>query len=433
MSGGIGLNRMLRRDGRYWSRGRALTRRRSYFDAAVDRWRLWLLRSTGAARLGRWCDGHPGFDAAMSDGRPLVAARSLAEGWMRAPQSWLAARRSAAHSPAGFPQQHGGRIVFLRHLGAKRSPHRLRGAQAVVIDPGLWISQRRLVLELASSGAPLVAPDEHHDTAELRSLTGAERAGALSDVRVRELHSVRVRRKALESTHPADRDRKISIVMATQRPDCLSPALDMIARQRRQPNEVLVGLHGDRFASDVEERLGRGGVEFRRYDAAWNLGEILHDLTRATAGDLVTKWDDDDWYGSHHLQDLESALDYARADLVGKAAEFVYLEDVGVTLRRMAVGAETFSSTLAGGTLMVRRGAYDRAGGWPLTPRDVDRGLVDRVSGSGGAVYRTHGYEYVLRRSADGHTWSASSDYFIRQSVEQRSGLDLAFAGFDDD
>lgn len=317
-----------------------------------------------------------------------------------------------------------------------RRHHRLRGAQAVVIDPGLWITQRPFVLELAASGVPLVAPDEHDGTAGadgLGALVGAERADALRDVRVRELHSVRVRRKALESVHRSGREQRISVVMATQRPDCLSPALDMIARQRRQPHDVLVGLHGDRFAADVEERLGRAGVEFRRYDAEWNLGEILGELTRATTGELVTKWDDDDWYGSHHLQDLESALDYARADLVGKAAEFVYLEDVGVTLRRMPIGAETFSPTLAGGTLMVRRSAYDRAGGWPRTPRDVDRGLVVRVSGDGGVVYRTHGYEYVLRRTAGGHTWSASSSYFVRQSVEQRSGLDLAFAGFDDD
>ena len=28
----------------------------------------------------------------------------------------------------------------------------------------------------------------------------------------------------------------------------------MIALQLRQPHEVLVGLHGDRFAPDVEER-----------------------------------------------------------------------------------------------------------------------------------------------------------------------------------
>ena len=323
--------------------------------------------------------------------------------------------------------------MSLHSLGTARRVQRLRRAQAVVIDPGLWVSQRSLVLELASSGVALVAPDDQDDTAELRSFTGVEHTGALSDVRVRELHSVRVRRRALQSTHRSDRDRKISVVMATQRPDCLSPALDMIARQLRQPHEVLVGLHGDGFAPGIEERLGRGGVEFRRYDAAWNLGEILHDLTRATTGELVTKWDDDDWYGSHHLQDLESALDYSRADLVGKAAEFVYLEDVGVTLRRMAVGAETYSTTLAGGTLMVRRRAYDRAGGWPPTARNVDRGLVDRVLGGGGVVYRTHGYEYVLRRTAGGHTWSASSSYFIRQSVEQRSGLDLAFAGFGDD
>jgi hypothetical protein len=80
--------------------------------------------------------------------------------------------------------------------------------------------------------------------------------------------------------------------------------------------------------------------------------------------------------------------------------------------------------------LMLPRAMIDKWGGWPLTPRHVDRGLIERVQRGGGAVYRTHGFEYVLRRRSSDHTWSVPTSYFLAQSVEQRSGFDLEFAGW---
>ncbi len=86
-------------------------------------------------------------------------------------------------------------------------------------------------------------------------------------------------------------------------------------------------------------------------------------------GELVTKWDDDDWYGPHHLEDLIDALRYSGADLVGKAAEFVRLEQLDLTIRRFRLGAESYSSTIAGGTLLLRRSSLESVGGWAPEPR----------------------------------------------------------------
>ena len=41
--------------------------------------------------------------------------------------------------------------------------------------------------------------------------------------------------------------------------------------------------------------------------------------------------------------------------------------------------AETFSTTIAGGTLMLTRSLLDEVGGWPAGPRRVDRLLIDAV------------------------------------------------------
>ena len=50
--------------------------------------------------------------------------------------------------------------------------------------------------------------------------------------------------------------------------------------------------------------------------------------------------------------------------------------------------------------------------------RHVDAQLLAAVRAAGGGVYRTHGLGYLLRRSAEGHTWASSLGYFLsRQAV----------------
>ena len=159
---------------------------------------------------------------------------------------------------------------------------------------------------------------------------------------------------------------------------------------------------------------------------------MLHALCERADGDFVSKWDDDDLYGPDHLLDLVLAHDYSGADLIGKGAEFVYLESSDVTIRRFAIGAERPGVTLAGGTLLLGRERLRDLGGWPSAAKGADQLLIERVLGVGGVSYRTHGFQFVLRRRppahAGGHTWAATDDYFLNDAVVRRPGLDLGFA-----
>ena len=46
----------------------------------------------------------------------------------------------------------------------------------------------------------------------------------------------------------------------------------------------------------------------------------------------------------------------------------------------------------------------------------VDASLLAAVAAAGGAVYRTHGLGYLLRRNASGHTWEVDMDYLLDPS-----------------
>jgi hypothetical protein len=62
-------------------------------------------------------------------------------------------------------------------------------------------------------------------------------------------------------------------------------------------------------------------------------------------------------------------------------------------------------------------------------PRGVDAALIDDVARAGGAIWRTHPFGFLVRRSTGSHTWRISDSYFLRQAQQQWSGMDLDVAG----
>jgi hypothetical protein len=228
----------------------------------------------------------------------------------------------------------------------------------------------------------------------------------------------------------------VSVLLPSNRPGDVVDAARSVAQQVEVEVQLVVGLHGGHMPADLEGRLADvfpGDLVVRRCDDDLNLGQVMNDLTAAADGDLVSKWDDDDWYETRHLADLVCALEYSGAGMVGKAAEFIYLETLDLTVRRFATGNERWSTTIAGGTLLLTRDELLGVG-WAEVPRQVDRRLIEALEARGRGIYRCHGFGYVLRRrSADmaAHTWTAGDEYFIRQASDQRPGLDLEFAGFE--
>jgi len=350
------------------------------------------------------------------------------------PTSDLADR--SIFNAVGFDPDHDGVVIDLADLtGRKRQPARVvrRVHRARVVRFEQALPDAPSMLELALAGAVLV---DHRPApnADPLALVASRDAASLTDNRDRELHSILVRRAARRIVGNGTPTRTISVLLATNRPVHLEYTLRTIASQSVCTHEVLIGMHGPAWSdsdADLAREILGGAVSIDYFDESLPLGAVLAALADRASGELVTKWDDDDWYGVHHLEDLVGALEDSGADLVGKAAEFVRLESMDLTIRRFAQGAEQYSSTLAGGTLLLRTSTLREVGGWAAVPRHVDRRLIEAVQRSGGLVYRTHGFEYLLRRSGSGHTWSADDQYFLGQASDVLAGLDLSFCGVD--
>ncbi len=241
--------------------------------------------------------------------------------------------------------------------------------------------------------------------------------------------SVHERRHALRQFGPTaalDAWPSVTVILVTHRPDHLDHAIAQLAGLRYPRLEVVIGAHGDRVDGarlwDLAQQVPYP-VSIVPIDGRRTLGEALQACTDRAEGALVTKMDDDDFYGPEHVWDLVLARQYSGAQVVGKALDWVYLESQDSTVFRPTYPAEKYADFVAGGTMLISAADLGAVGGWRPVPKSVDRALLDRVLADGGLVYRTHGLGYVYVRHSAGHTASVTDEHFLTKTTAIVPGL----------
>ncbi|WP_329109898.1 glycosyltransferase [Micromonospora sp. NBC_01699] len=342
------------------------------------------------------------------------------------------ARGGADRHPLGGPGLDAATLATLRQVGVVECPP---------LTDERPVETAALLVQLAMTGAVLRIPALPPRVAELIRpelrdlLTRPLPAG---DPLALEARSVRQRRAALRG-HAAGfalpqvtadalpelaRPPSVSAILATRRAEMLAGAVRAIVDQTYPELELVLCLHGIDLPAEVAALLAESGrpYEIVRVPAGTGFGAALGEATRRARGSLVTKFDDDDSYGVEHVWDLVLARHYSGATLVGKGAEFVFLETLGTTVRRPSGAPESDGEVVAGGTMLLAKGDLEAVGGWRPVPRSVDYGVLDRLRRDGAAIYRTHPFGYVYHRRESGHTWDPGQQYF----------LDTAFARWPD-
>lgn len=278
----------------------------------------------------------------------------------------------------------------------------LRDAQGVRVT-----GPSQTVDALAMAGVPLVGPG--YNPVDLH------------DPLAREEHSVELRRAAIDAHGSIDWQRSVSILLATRRPEQLDFALSQVARQRGVSSlELVLAPHG--FSPDVARVRETVGIDVQVVPASADaiFGDVLDAAARAAGGDVLLKMDDDDWYAPDAVADLLRARAYSGAELTGMPAEFHYLAPRDLTVKR-GHPTEMYARFVAGGTMLVDRSVLREVGGFRSVRKYVDAQLLSAVTAAGGAIYRTHGLGYLLRRNESGHTWQVDMDYLLDPSRVERT------------
>ncbi|KRE35518.1 glycosyltransferase [Janibacter sp. Soil728] len=205
--------------------------------------------------------------------------------------------------------------------------------------------------------------------------------------------------------------RTVTALVSTNRPHQLEHVIAQVGQQRDVRVQLALLMHGFDEETRVRSLAAEHGIEdllVLHAEQEASLGACLNRLVDAATGDVVAKMDDDDLYGEYYLFDSLQALDYSGADVVGKQAHQMHLQQQGVHIVRFPEREHRFTDFVAGPTMVMPRPvALEHR--FPDSQVGEDSELLRRVVDSGGRVYSADRFEFEqVRRGAGEHTWDAS-------------------------
>lgn len=204
----------------------------------------------------------------------------------------------------------------------------------------------------------------------------------------------------------------VSALVSTIRPRQLDHVFRTIGSQVDVELELVLLCHGFEPAIDHLRRLqAEYGVEnmtLLQADRSVPLGGCLNMCVASASGEVLTKMDDDDFYAPNYLSDQLFALDYSRADVVGKQAHYVYLAEQNATILRFPQWEHRYTRAIMGPTIMAAAEVFS-SHRFPDLPSGEDTGFLRDIVLAGGTIYAADRFNFCQQRAPTGHTWQVDA------------------------
>lgn len=345
--------------------------------------------------------------------------------------------RSDYQFPPPYDQNVVGSLDYARMLSAYRAYKVFLNVNSVIDSPSMCA---RRIFEITASGTPVVsAPSaaipKFFEADEVFVATSREQAEHQIRMLVRspELSDRLVhkaQRRIWEGHTYAHRAESIlqAVLPARSRQVAMPTVSAMVSSIRMHKLESVFATLGSQTGVDVELTLLAHGFkpdpgQLKEWAAHYGvsnyqvitagpetlLGDCLNRCVDSANGEVLTKMDDDDYYGPAYLADLLHSLDFSKAEIVGKLAHYVHFEATGATVLRMPEREHTFTHLVMGPTITGKSEVF-RANPFEPVPRGEDTAFLRSVSRSGGAIYASDRFNFCQVRSGDAHTWNVSDE-----------------------
>ncbi len=216
-----------------------------------------------------------------------------------------------------------------------------------------------------------------------------------------------------------------SALVPTIRPQQIENVFRTIAAQKNISTQLVLLTHGFEIEKDhlrsLQEKYGLADVALLTAGREVSLGECLNLCIAAADGDVLAKMDDDDHYGREYLSDQIFALDYSRAQIVGKQAHYMHLQSSTATLLRYGHKEHRYSDFVMGPTIVAAKETFI-ANPFPALGLGEDTGFLRTAGQSGMQIYSADRFNFYQVRAGNGHTWQV-------EDAELLASGDLKFYG----
>ncbi|MFF2446620.1 glycosyltransferase family 2 protein [Neobacillus sp. NPDC058068] len=209
----------------------------------------------------------------------------------------------------------------------------------------------------------------------------------------------------------------ISIVTVTMRESMLELMMENFTRQNMPDKELIIILN----KNDIRlEKPAASNIRVFQLDEAKTLGECLNFGARQARYEVIAKMDDDDYYSPAYLTNSLRLLKETGADVIGKAAIFVYFKkDKLLSIFRLRMTHFFLKNKkvfLAGGTLVFKKEVLENVQ-FPHLNSGEDVHFQQECLDKRIPLYSGGYHDYVLIRYGEEHehSWRVSEERFQKQ------------------
>ena len=222
----------------------------------------------------------------------------------------------------------------------------------------------------------------------------------------------------------------VSVICSSNRPENVIHVLTQFARQSIKDRELILITHGYELnQAQLHElcfdlRIDPSTVTQLEAPQSWSLGNCLNAAVSQSNGDFIAKFDDDDYYLPHYLEDMRNAVMYSGADLVGKQAAYAYVESSNTLVLRKPDQEHLWTNFVAGPTLFGPRSTFEQHQFEDRTTGE-DTAFLKSILAGKSHIYSTDRFNFIQVRGKN-HTWKLSDAEFIAQGEVRSFGLNEA-------
>jgi tetratricopeptide (TPR) repeat protein len=206
-------------------------------------------------------------------------------------------------------------------------------------------------------------------------------------------------------------------------------AITYFNRQTYRAKELIVVDDGEDGVADLVPRSS--SFKYIRLDQHRSIGFKRNMAVKASNGDIVIHWDDDDWYGAHRIAYQVEPLSGGAASVTGVKTGYMFnVSDYSFWSCRDDLHARMFYGNLHGGTIAYWRYVWERIAKFPDSSLAEDAAFLRAVNGRAAIsalpnndafVYVRHAWnawEFVCGQAVDPSAWNAREPPAFMQKDE---------------
>lgn len=211
----------------------------------------------------------------------------------------------------------------------------------------------------------------------------------------------------------------LTIIACTMRSTHMNQVFNNFDRQNWKNKEMVIVLNKDDMNiakwRERADKYPKNKVRVYKVPEKYTLGKCLNfGISRAKNG-IITKFDDDDYYGRNYLRESVIAFRKRKGTIVGKTTAFLYFEEKKALMVFREGSENKRNRSVKGGTLLFSKDLWRRVKFPENRQVGTDSEWIIRCRRRGFTVYSVSKKNYVCirRKNIGSHTQKKSTSNYM--------------------